>query len=241
MKLPIALTLLLTLTLSAAHADIIEVNPDDGTLSVDGGAFASSVTFRGVAIEAGGLVGSTREYRVLGDFNLLSGDRLTASRNTRNAVRFSAGNNINIDSGAVIDISASGSEGRAGGGAGGRGGTGGVASSSVGRGGTGGSGGNPAGNTRRGDRGNSGGRGGFGGTGTSGFQGGTGGVGAPGQSGVNNNIVQQETTGGAGGSGGASVQQRVAGGAKRFQHSIPKVHCSPRRQGLPSMHCLMLS
>ncbi len=209
-------------TTASLQAALLTVNPDAGTLSLDGGAFSTSVTFRGVRIADGGLEGNTRVYRVHGDFELLNADRLTATDGSIRAVRFVTGDDASIASGAILDFSAAGAVRRAGGGTGGESGAagnpatlsngggagaGGSAGTSGGGGGAGGNGGtvvpSELADGANGTAGGSGSNGSNGGAGTAGGTGSNGSQGGAGGNGVNGTGGASAVSGGSGGSGGA--------------------------------------
>ena len=93
-------------------ADLV-LNPDSGTLSVNGAAFLAEVEFNGVTIRADAVSQSVRRYLVLGDFVLNAGDTLEAVGGSNRGVEILVGNDAIISAGAAIDVSAVGRTGRA--------------------------------------------------------------------------------------------------------------------------------
>jgi len=134
------LSLSVMLTPCQSLADTLVLNPDNGTLSVNGSGFASSGIFRGTLVEASGSSTGVRTFLVQGDLNVLAGDTVSASSGSDLAVRLLVGNDAFIADDAVINVSAQSSNGRAGGGDGG-GPVGGVSGGTAGAGGLGGGGG----------------------------------------------------------------------------------------------------
>lgn len=205
--------MLAVISTGSVFSDDLVLNPDDGTISLNGGEFQSSVVFRGVAIEGGILDSGVRNFLVRGDFSLLDSDSLTASSRSANAIRLYVGNNAYVAPNATIDVSGEARLGRAGGGIGGTPGAGGQENNSFGIGGVGGGGGLMGQTTSAGLAGFSGDNGRTGGAGSAGSSGQNGFFGAAGGSGLNNRQNQSTTQGGNGGNGGQSSGFQTVVGA----------------------------
>jgi hypothetical protein len=219
----------ITLTASNARADYLSLDSDSGTLSVNDGAYHSSVTWRGATITDGGVgADGAREYLVYGDFLLNSGDSLS-ERGGSLGVRMIVGNDATIS--GSINVSAYYGSRRAGGGYGGDCGRGGAIQDQVGTGGAGGAGGYSdttgvggvggaangifGGNGGNGHPGTTGTVGAAGSAGTAGYRGNAGDAGEAGEYGFNNPNAAAGVVGGAGGAAGTprSTDNAGTGGA----------------------------
>src|SRR5262245_43899873 len=111
-------------------ASTIVFNTTSGTFTVNG---SPATQINGVNVLDGGLSGGVRTMNVVGDLHLLSTDTLSAIGS--DGLSILAGNNIQIDSGAVINILAGNNGGGAGAGGGAVGGSAGTGGNGGGAGG----------------------------------------------------------------------------------------------------------
>jgi hypothetical protein len=200
-----------------AAGENVQFNTDTGVMTIDG---SPTTSFFGVPVQSS-VVGGTMQFRFLGDLQFISSDVVGAVGSR--PLSLWAGDDVIVDSGAVLNFDSVGQTSKLGGGnggaavSGGSAGTGGGGSPFTPIGGGGGAGGDVSGGTvppgqtgSTGSSGPSGSSGTFGGMGQNGLQGtagfnNAGGVRAAGSGGGvgNAGVFASTSTGGSGGPGGS--------------------------------------